>query len=55
MSTRQVTVAFESPVEIRTIAMILQAVFKDKTIIVGYGHMVNGIQENWILVEDERK
>lgn len=55
MSTRQVTIAFESPVEIRTIAAILQAIYKDKTINIGYGYMVNGIHENWILVEDERK
>jgi hypothetical protein len=53
MSTRQVTIAFESPVDIRTIAAILQAVFKDKNINIGYGYMVNGIHENWILVEDE--
>jgi hypothetical protein len=53
MTTRQVTIAFESPVEIRVIAMILKEVFKDKTINIGYGHLVNGIHENWILVEDE--
>jgi hypothetical protein len=53
MSTRQVTIAFESPVDIRHIAAIIQHYYPNTEVVIGYGLHVNGIHENWILVDDK--
>lgn len=55
MSTRQVTIAFESPVDIRYLAAIIQHYYQNTEITIGYGMHVNGIHENWIIVDDKRE
>lgn len=50
---RQVTLAFDTPVNAETIAAILRRFIRDKDIVVGKGAIDNGIPLGWIVVHDK--
>jgi hypothetical protein len=50
MLTRQITVAFETPVDTHRLAEVLRLLYGD--VVVGSGILNNGIPENYILVEN---
>ena len=53
MLTRQITVAFETPVDTHRLAEVLRLLYGD--VVVGSGIINNGIPENYILVENKAK
>jgi hypothetical protein len=53
MLTRQITVAFETPVDTHRLAEVLRLLYGD--VVVGSGIINNGIPENYILVENRTK
>lgn len=53
MLTRQITVAFETPIDTHRLAEVLKLLYGDA--VVGTGIINNGIPENYILVENKDK
>jgi len=51
--TRQITIAFETPVSKHQLAEILKKIYGP--VIIGEGRVVNGIPEDWILVENDKR
>ena len=53
MITRQITVAFDEPQDMRVLVEILKRMYPSKQVTIGMGFAVNGIHENWIVVHDD--
>lgn len=53
MTTRQVTIAFDSPQDAVQLCKLLSNIFPHKKVTMGLGMAVNGIHQNWILVHDD--
>ena len=53
MLTRQITVAFETPIDTHRLAEVLKLLYGD--VVVGTGIINNGIPENYIFVENKAK
>lgn len=54
MKTRQVVVGFQKPVDTKTLVRMLEEVFGKGTVVLGHGQAVNGIPNDWIVVNNER-
>lgn len=54
MKTRQVVVGFQKPVDVKTLTKMLEEVFGKGTVTIGHGLAVNGIPNDWIVVNNER-
>jgi len=53
MLTRQITVAFDSPISMEQFAQLMKAVYGNP--VIGLGRAVNGIPTDWIIVENVSK
>lgn len=52
-ASRQFTVAFEQPIDTALFVAVLQKLYGP--VVIGEGLAVNGIYENWIIVENGRR
>ena len=54
MKTRQIVVGFQKPVDVNKLVKMLEEMYGKGTVTVGHGIAVNGIPNDWIVVNNER-
>lgn len=55
MRTRQVVLGFQKPVDTRVLVQVLQQLYGKDSVTVGHGSAINGIPNDWIVVNNERQ
>jgi hypothetical protein len=55
MKTRQVVLGFQKPVDTRVLVQILEQLYGKGSVVIGHGSAVNGIPNDWIVVNNERQ